>query len=152
MQLGRIDLWTTIISDIFFFTCEPAGIRSLLLLLLSCFSCVWLSATPWTVAPQAPLSMGFSRQELWSGLPCPLPGNLPDPGIEPTSLKSPALAGGCFITSALGSTLSPRLFSLSAFHSLCDQLPLLEWLFHGSCCGFDSCTWKQLIPGLLSEG
>ena len=41
--------------------------------------------TPWTVAHQAPLSMGFSRQEYWSGLPCPYPGNLPDPGIKPRS-------------------------------------------------------------------
>ena len=44
--------------------------------------------TPWTVAPQAPLSMGFPRQEYWSGLTFPCPGDLPDPGIEPTSLNS----------------------------------------------------------------
>ena len=56
---------------------------------------VRLSATPWTVAPQPPLSMGFSRQEYWSGLPGPPPGDLPDPGIEPSS---PALAGGFFTT------------------------------------------------------
>ena len=56
--------------------------------------------TPWTVALQAPLSLGFSRQEHWSGLPCPLPGDLPDPGIELASLMSPALAGGFFTTSA----------------------------------------------------
>jgi len=43
-------------------------------------------ATPWTVAHQAPLPMGFSRQEYWSGLPCHPPGNLPDPGIKPKSL------------------------------------------------------------------
>ena len=49
---------------------------------------VRLFATPWTVACQAPLSMGFSRQEYWSGLPFPSPGDLPDPGIEP---GSPAL-------------------------------------------------------------
>ena len=49
---------------------------------------VQLFATPWTVAHQAPLSMGFSRQEYWSGLPFPSPGDLPDPGIEP---RSPAL-------------------------------------------------------------
>ena len=53
---------------------------------------------------QAPLSMGFSRQEYWSGLPCPLPGDLSDPGIEPVSLTSPALAGGFFTTSATVST------------------------------------------------
>ena len=58
---------------------------------LSCLSCVQLFATPWTVACQAPLSMGFSRQEYWSGLPCPLPGDLPNPGIKPMSLTSPAL-------------------------------------------------------------
>ena len=56
--------------------------------------------TPWTVAHQAPLSMGSSGQEYWSGLPCPLPGDLPDPGIEPATLLSPALAGKFFITSA----------------------------------------------------
>ncbi|KAM7226722.1 hypothetical protein CapIbe_022867, partial [Capra ibex] len=46
---------------------------------------VRLFVTPWTVAHQAPLSMGFPRQEYWSGLPLPVPGDLPDPGIEPTS-------------------------------------------------------------------
>jgi len=56
--------------------------------------------TPWIVARQAPLSIGFSRQEYWSGLPFPLPGDLPNPGIEPRSLTSPALAGGFFTTSA----------------------------------------------------
>ena len=54
---------------------------------------------PWTVAFQAPLSMEFPRQELWSGLPFPPPGDLPSPGIEPASLKSPALAGGFLTTS-----------------------------------------------------
>ena len=55
--------------------------------------------TLWTVAHQAPLSMGFSRQEYWIVLPFPSPGDLPVPGIEPASLMSPALAGG-FTTSA----------------------------------------------------
>ena len=54
--------------------------------MLSRFSCVPLFATLWTVADQAPLSMGFSRKKYWSGLPCPSPGALPDPGIEPASL------------------------------------------------------------------
>ena len=53
--------------------------------LLSHFSCVWLFPIPWTVACQAPLSMAFSRQEYWSGLPCPLPGDLPDLGLEARS-------------------------------------------------------------------
>ena len=57
--------------------------------------CVWLFATPWTAARQAPLSMEFSRQEHWGGLPFPTPGDLPGPGIEPTT---PALAGGFFTT------------------------------------------------------
>ena len=52
---------------------------------LSCFSHVRLFATLWTVAHQAPLSMGFFRQEYWSGLPCPPPGDLPNPGIKPAS-------------------------------------------------------------------
>ena len=57
-------------------------------------------ATLWNVAHQAPLSMGFPRQEYWSGLPCLPPGNLPVPGIKPGSLMSPALAGEFFTTSA----------------------------------------------------
>ena len=68
--------------------------------MLSCFSCVQLFMTPWTVIHQAPLSMGFSREEYWSGWPCPPPGDLPHPGIEPVSLMPPALAGWFFVTSA----------------------------------------------------
>ena len=60
--------------------------------MVSCFSRVRLCEIPWTVACQAPLSMQFSRQEYWSGLPCPPAGDLPDPVIQPTSLMSPALA------------------------------------------------------------
>ena len=60
------------------------------------FSRVRLFVTLWTVACQVPLSMGFSRQEYWRGLPCPPSGDLPDPGIEPVSLVSPALAAGFF--------------------------------------------------------
>ena len=57
------------------------------------------SVTPWTVTHQAPLSMGFSRQEDWSGLLCPPPGDPSDPGIKPRSPASPALACGFFTTS-----------------------------------------------------
>ena len=64
---------------------------------------VRLFVTPWTVALQAPLSMGFPRQDYWSGLPFPSPGDLPDPGIEPASSSSPALAGGFCTIAALGS-------------------------------------------------
>ena len=67
---------------------------------LSRISCVQLFAAPWTVARQSPLSMGSSRQEYWSVLPCPLPGDLSDSRIEPSSLMLPALTGGLFTTSA----------------------------------------------------
>ena len=63
------------------------------------FSRVRLFAPPRTVAHQAPLSMEFSSQDYWSGLPLPSPADLPDPGIEPTALASPALADGFFTTS-----------------------------------------------------
>ena len=72
-----------------------------MVLLLSCLSRVRLCATPWTVAHQAPLSMGFSWQEYWNRLPCPPPVDSPNPRIEPASLRSPALAGGFFTTSAI---------------------------------------------------
>ena len=62
--------------------------------MLSHFSHVQLFATPWIAAYQASLSMEFSRQEYWRGLPFPPPWDLPDPGIEPTSLKSPSLEKG----------------------------------------------------------
>ena len=59
-----------------------------------------LCATLWTVAHQAPLSIGFSRQEYWNGLSCPPLGDPPNPGIKPASLLSPALADEFFITGA----------------------------------------------------
>ena len=76
---------------------EPYG-SSILVFQRLMLSHVWFSVTQWTVACQAPLSMGFSRQSYWCGLPFPLPGDLPDPGTEPTSPVSPALAGGFFTT------------------------------------------------------
>ena len=68
---------------------------------------VQLSVIPWTVAHQAPLSMEFSRQEYWSGLPLPAPGDLPDPGIKRVSLVSPALTGGFFTTAPPGRASGP---------------------------------------------
>ena len=68
---------------------------------LSRFKHVLLCATLWTAACQAPLSMGISKQEYWSGLPSPPPGDLPNPREEPMSFTSPALAGRFFITSAI---------------------------------------------------
>ena len=65
-----------------------------------CVSCLVVFATTWTEARQAPLSMGFCRQKYWSGLLCLPPGDLPNPGIEPRALMSPALADGFFTASA----------------------------------------------------
>ena len=70
---------------------------------LGCFSHVQLFATAWTIAHQAPLSLGFPRQEYWSGLPFPSPGALPNPEIEP---GTPALADGFFTTEPPGKPLS----------------------------------------------
>ena len=101
--------------------------------MLSHFLSVQLFATPWTVAHQAPLSMAFSRQKCRSDLPCPPPGDLPDPeiklvspvspalqadsllgdlpdpGIEPASLMSPALAGGFFTSNTRATHEAPRI-------------------------------------------
>ena len=68
--------------------------------MLSCFSHVQLVATQLAAARQAPLSMGLSKQEYWSGLPCPPPGDRPNSGIETETLMSPALASRFFTTSA----------------------------------------------------
>ena len=78
-----------------------------------CMLCsfVFNSASPWTVACQAPLSMGFPQQEYWSRLPFPSPGDLPDPGIKPVSFASPALAGGFITTAPLGKPFLYLLFA-----------------------------------------
>ena len=76
------------------------------------FSCVWLFVILWTAAHQASLSMGFSRQEYWSGLPCPPPEDLPDPGIKLTSVTSPALIGGFFTTIAAWENLDWHYYLL----------------------------------------
>ena len=84
------------------------------LCVLSCFSCVRLFVTLWIEARQTPLSVGFPRQEHWSGLPCPPPGDLPNPGTENAS---PALAGGFSTTEPCGKSRAypylGALFSLS---------------------------------------
>ena len=71
----------------------------------NCFSCVWLCMTPQMAACQAPLSMGFSKKECWSGLPCPPLGNVSDPEIKLPSLRSTCIGSGFFTTSHLGSPL-----------------------------------------------
>ena len=77
-----------------------------LILKLCVLSRARLFANPRTVARQAPLSVGFYRQEYWSGLPFPSPRDLPDPGITLTSLESPALSGRFFITAPPGKSNS----------------------------------------------
>ena len=76
----------------------------------------------WTVVYQTPLSMGFSGQEYWSGLPCLPPGDLLDPGMEPTFLRSSALAGGFFTTSATleanKSRISPTKYAVRSCSEL----------------------------------
>ena len=79
--------------------CQFSPNRPLCMHVLSYFSRVSNSATLWTVAHQASLSMGFPRQEDWSGLPCPSPGDLPHQGIE---LASPVLVGGFFTPESAG--------------------------------------------------
>ena len=83
---------------------EVTNIEAYVLLACACtlthFSCVWLCVTLLTLAHQAPLSMEFSQQEYWSGLSCPPLGDLLEPGTKPTSLTSPVLTGGFFITNA----------------------------------------------------
>ena len=73
------------------------------MIVLSCFSCILLFATLWTTACQAPPSMGFSRQEYWSGLPCPPPGDLPDSGAQPTAPAAPELQVDSLLLSHWGS-------------------------------------------------
>ena len=80
---------------------RPLGKVTIGARMLSRFSRVWPFAILWTVVCQAPLSMGFSRQEYWSGWPFPPPGDFPHPGIKPVSLMSPPLAGGFFTTSTI---------------------------------------------------
>ena len=86
------------------------------------FSHVWLFVTLWTVARQAPLSMGFSRQEHWSGLLCPPTGSFPDLGMKPASLTSPALADRFFTRSATWKPSGAHKMSLKYFRQR-DVLP-----------------------------
>ena len=95
---------------------------------ISHFSCVQFFATLWTIAHQAPLSMGFSRQKYWSGLLCPPPGDLPNPGIEPISLTSPALAGGFFTTS----TTWEACLMLYVSHNYAEHLKFICYLLYVS--------------------
>ena len=101
------------------------------------FSSVWLFVTPWTVAHQAPLSMGFSRQEYWSGLPFPTPGDLSDQGIEPMSLVSLALAGRFFTTAPSG---EPQVNITSIINDINTGISKTLNILEGSCE-----SWKQIL-------
>ena len=119
--------------------------------MLSRFSSVQLFATLWSVAHQPPLSMGFSRQESWSGLPCPPPGDLPNPRIKLPSLISPASAGRFITTSAtweaLINLLTGNLCLLTAFI----QFPCpstsnnqkSDLFFYGFVCL--KCNWPTIV-------
>ena len=111
--------------------------------MLSCFCWVWLFAIPWTLACQVPLSMKFSRQEDWSGLPCPPPGHLPDPGIEPTSITSPAVAGGFFTTRATW-----EAHTYTYIHSLLDSIPMEVTIEHWT--GIEPTSLMSPMLGFLT--
>ena len=107
---------------------------------LSHFSCVWLFATPWTTALQPLLSMGFSRREYWSGSPCPPPENLPDPGLKPASLMSPALAGRFFTTTATWE--AQRLYGPNPLQYSCLENPMDGGAWQAAVHGVAKCqTW-----------
>ena len=102
-------------------------------MIVKSLSCVRLFVTPWTVAHQAPPSMGLSRQEYWSGLPFPSPGDLPDPGIEPSS---PALQADILTSEPPGKP--------------CFSLPPLKWV-GGSDPGKGDLCRLELSLGRLSQ-
>ena len=113
---------------------------------LSHFSRVWLFATLWTVARQAPLPMGLSRQEYRSGLLYPPPRNLPDPGSEPASLMSPALVGRFFTTCEVPP--GKPLILYSRIQSNLSKTYLFTWLFQVFLETFriSSCSMWDLVP------
>ena len=111
---------------------------------LSHISCVGFCATTWTAALQTPLSMGFSRQEYWSGLPCPPPGDPPIPGIEPASLKSHPLAGECFTTSA--TTYMYIHMCICLYVCIWFIIRQFLWLWR-----LPSVRWRPRKPGVYRE-
>ena len=121
---------------------------------LSHFSRVWLFGTLWTAAHHTPQSMGFSRKEYCSGLPWPSPGDLPNPGIEPASLVSPALAGGFFTTSAtnvlvkLGHFSSPAYGHVWGFGIVCVCVCMCARAWNS----FSTALWSyQTTPLIVSQ-
>ena len=142
LQYSMQSLYATLqrsvtVQNISVFILDIGKVIQLYPCMLSCFSCVRFFATLQTVAHQAPVSMGFSRQEHWSGLPCPPPGGLPHPRMESASLTSPALVGRFFITSATWEARNiykENRIMKTIFMSLVDvRVCLLEFTRGGSC-------------------
>ena len=107
---------------------------------LSRFSCVWLFATPWTIACQAPLSVSFSRQEYWSGWPCPPPGGLPNPEIEPLCILH-WQAGYLFTITA---TWEDRCVCVCVCIFVCVCMCIYLWGFPGAASGKEpSCHCRR---------
>ena len=102
----------SVCNSIHFHSLQKSPARNQAVCVLSLYSPVRHFVTPWTVAHQVPLSMGFSRQEYWSELPFPMMGDLPYPEIKPASLMFPALARGFFTTSATWEAAETRLVLL----------------------------------------
>jgi len=98
----KVHIVKAMVFPVVIYGCEYGTIKK-----VKSLSCVRLSATPWTVAYQAPPSIGFCRQEYWSGLPFPSPGDLPDPGMEP---RSPALQADTLTSQPLGWVLNNWCF------------------------------------------
>ena len=96
--------------------------------MLSCFRRVRLFVTQWTVAHQAPLSMDYSRQEYWSGLPFPSPEDLLDPGIKPVSLGFLELAGRFFTTKPHGKPINP--VSQANLGNFLDSLVVIPYVIY----------------------
>ena len=121
------------------------------LIVFQLLSRVWHSETPWTAAHQTPLSMGFPRQEYWSGLPCPSPGDLPNPGVEP---RSPALQADSFNAEPSGKSRcpysSPEFFFWPKPVSKIQVLVVFDYNFTLNQCSFPVDTGSR-YHGLINH-
>ena len=120
--------------------------------MLSCFSHVWLFATLWTIAHQAPLSMGFSRQEYWSGLPCPPAGDLPDPETESESPASPALPTGSLPMCHQGRNLCQFCLNHPGAHRLYAKAWSFNLICEILCQDLANIFWRGQMVNILDLG
>ena len=127
MQLLKVIATTFIITTTIICKCLPHPKHCAVLCCAQSLSCVQLFATPWTVAHQAPHPWEFSRQGYWSGLPCPPPGNLPDPGIEP---GCPTLQANSLPTEPPGKPKNTAVGSLSLLQGIFLTQELNQGLLH----------------------